>query len=63
MTNFYLSDIDWWFINDIEPHYVRFVDDIVIVTSNKQEVLKAISILRQKLRDVNVQMHPKKFYC
>lgn len=63
MTNFYLSDIDWWFINDIEPHYVRFVDDIVIVTSNKQEVLKAISILRQKLKDVNVQMHPKKFYC
>lgn len=63
MTNFYLSDIDWWFIRNVEPHYVRFVDDIVITTLNKQKVLKAISILRLKLKEINVEIHPKKFYC
>ena len=35
----------------------------LVTTLNKQKVLKAISILRLKLKEINVEIHPKKFYC
>ena len=63
MSNGYLSDIDKWIINNISPYYTRFVDDMVIITDNKEGVLLMIPILRKMLQDIGIELHPKKFYC
>jgi len=63
MTNLYLSDLDKYCIKNVTPYYVRFVDDIVMITDNKEKVLNQIPIIRQMLKDLDVELHPKKFYC
>lgn len=62
MSNYYLSDIDRWVINNITAHYTRFVDDMVMVVSTKT-ALTMLSTLRKKLRVIGVDVHPAKFYC
>lgn len=61
--NYFLNDIDHWFVEECGLHYVRFVDDIVIVTDNKEGVLAMIPELRRRLKEYGCQLHPKKFYC
>lgn len=63
MSNLYLAEIDKWIIDNISPYYVRFVDDMVIITNNKESALVQIPQLRQILSDIGVELHPYKFYC
>ena len=63
MSNFYLSDIDHFIVKNVCPNYVRFVDDCVFVTKDKEFVLSQIPILRNKLAEINIFFHPRKFYC
>ena len=63
MSNYYLADIDKWILKSISPHYVRFVDDMVIVTDNKEPALVMIAELRRRLGDIGVTLHPDKYYC
>lgn len=63
MSNGYLSDIDKWIIHNISPYYTRFVDDMVIVSDNKDGVLLMIPALRALLRKIDIELHPHKFYC
>lgn len=44
-------------------HYVRFVDDMVIVTDNKEAMLAFIPQIRARLAEYGCTLHPKKFYC
>lgn len=62
MSNYYLNGIDQWIISNITPHYVRFVDDMVMVVRNKS-ALAMLPMLRAKLDKIGVSVHPKKFYC
>ena len=61
--NLYLNDVDKWAIEDMGLHYVRFVDDTIIVVNNKEAALLLLPLFREKYRDVGAQMHKKKFVC
>lgn len=65
--NYYLNDLDHWLsdknANSCGLHFVRFVDDMVIVTDNKECTLALIGEIRKRLADVGCTLHPRKFYC
>lgn len=62
IVNYYLNDIDWWVINNITPYYTRFVDDMVLVVKNKSSLLM-FPLLRERLGEIGMELHPMKFYC
>ena len=41
---------------------VRYVDDMALVSKNKQELFKAISEIREALKNLGLTLHPDKFY-
>ena len=61
--NLYLNDVDKWAIEEMGLHYVRFVDDTVIVVQNKEAALLLLPLFRQKYAEYGCKMHPRKFYC
>ncbi len=61
--NYYLNVLDHWAVDECGLHYVRFVDDIVICTDNKEVVLSMLPEFRRRLALVGCVMHPHKFYC
>lgn len=61
--NYYLNDIDHWLVDECGFAYIRFVDDMVIVTTNKECVLGMIPEIRRRLAYYGCELHPKKFYC
>ena len=63
IASLYLTCIDFWVERNITPHFVRYVDDTVMVTDNKEAALTQIPVLREKLAEIGTTMHPKKFYC
>jgi retron-type reverse transcriptase len=62
LANFYLSEFDR-FISSRFPLYGRYVDDFYIVTKEKERALKFIPLIRSKLTEVGLTLHPYKFYC
>lgn len=62
LSNYYLNEVDKWIIANITPHYVRFVDDMVMVVENKA-ALTMLPLLREELAKIDIRMHPCKFYC
>lgn len=61
--NYYLNDLDHYVIDVCGLHFVRFVDDMVIVTDNKESGLAFIQEIRSRLSALGCSLHPKKFYC
>lgn len=61
--NYYLNDLDHFVIDDCGLRYVRFVDDMCIVTDNKESTLVLVNDIRQRLAEFGCTLHPKKFYC
>lgn len=61
--NYYLNDVDHYIVDDCGLHYVRFVDDMVIVTDNKECTLTLIQEIRKRLAVLGCELHDKKFYC
>lgn len=59
-ANYYLNDFDHFMVGGF-PKYGRYVDDFYIIGS-KEEILKAIPSIRDKLKEVGVTLHPHKFY-
>ena len=57
------SEVDAWMMEDMSRHFVRYVDDTVIVTDHKEMVLSQIPELRRRLAAIGIELHPKKFYC
>lgn len=63
VAGFYPVDVDRWIEQNVSAHFVRYVDDTVIVTDNKEMVLAQLPQLRERLARIGITMHPKKFYC
>lgn len=62
LANFYLLEFDK-FVSDRFQLYGRYVDDFYIVTKDKKDALEFIPLMREKLTEVGLTLHPKKFYC
>ena len=63
IASLYPVDVDKFIEENITPHFVRYVDDTVIVTDNKEMALAMIPELRKRLADIGITLHPHKFYC
>ncbi len=63
VASLYPTEIDKFIAENVSPHFVRYVDDTVIVTANKEMVLASIPELRNRLAAIGITLHPKKFYC
>ncbi len=63
MSNYYLNDIDQYIIENICPRYTRFVDDCICATNDKERMLQHLPTIRELYANVDVAMHPHKFYC
>jgi hypothetical protein len=62
--NYYLNDLDHEIVDFCKIHYLRFVDDIAIVTDNKEACLAyVVPLIRKRLQERGCTIHPKKFYC
>lgn len=61
--NYYLNDFDHWVLDNVTPHYIRFVDDMYFVVGNKEAFLPMLETIRARLAEFGCTVHPKKFYC
>ena len=61
--NYYLNELDHFVIDECGLHFVRFVDDMIIVTDNKECGLAFVQEIRKRLAQLGCELHPKKFYC
>lgn len=61
-ANFLLNDLDWEIDYLGFPHHGRYVDDFYIVSRTKEEVLAIVPLLRQKLAERGLTLHPDKFF-
>ena len=57
-----LSDVDWW-LSDRDIRFVRYLDDIILVTDRKDYVLSLFPELRARLRRIGFELNDKKFFC
>lgn len=62
-ASLYPTEIDNYITQYISDHFVRYVDDTVIVTGSPEMVLSKLPDLREKLASIGITMHPTKFYC
>lgn len=56
LANFYLADFDHWLkkrVSELFKHnvYIRYVDDIVMIGSNKRKLKQLLNEISQKLKD------------
>lgn len=62
-ANFYLSYFDHWMKNVMGfEYYGRYVDDFYIVCEDRGKILDAVEPIREKLKEREVTLHPKKIY-
>ena len=62
-SSLYPVEIDRFVVENITPYYVRFVDDSVLVTDNKEMALAMMPKVREMCASIGITMHPHKFYC
>lgn len=63
VASLYPIDVDVFVSEEITIFFVRYVDDTVIVTDNKEMALAMIPEYRERLRRIGITLHPAKFYC
>ena len=63
-ANFYLSEFDYFIKHKLGiKHYVRYVDDFLIIHQNKNYLKTLIPVIRRFLKNkLLVKLHPKKIY-
>lgn len=60
-SNLNLSEFDKYVVNDLNfKKYVRYVDDIVIISNNKKQLINSIPLLTKKLVETHQAMNQKK---
>ena len=60
-SNLNLADFDSYVINELKLKcYVRYVDDIVILSNDKQELFEALPLIMEKLKETNQTINMKK---
>lgn len=63
LANFYLNEFDHYVSETLGfTHYGRYVDDFYIVHSDKNRILDSIPLMRTKLEEIGIELHPDKFY-
>jgi len=62
LANYFIDFLDWMFEKEGIKYHVRYVDDIAIVSNNKEKILHSISLARELLDKCGITLHPKKFY-
>lgn len=62
-ASLYPVEIDKFVAENVTPHYVRFVDDSVLVTDNEEMVLSMMPVIRRMCANLEITIHPNKFYC
>ena len=63
MANFHLNNFDHFVRQELGfRHYGRYVDDFYIIHPNKEKILTAIPVIRAKLAEIKITLHPRKFY-
>ncbi len=63
LTTFYLDEFDHYVTESLGfKHYGRYVDDFYIVHNDKYAILESIHLIREKLKEVGLTLHPRKFY-
>lgn len=60
-SNLNLSNFDKYVVNNLKlKKYVRYVDDIVIISSNKEELINSVPLIEKKLKETHQKMNNKK---
>lgn len=60
-SNLNLNDFDNYVVKDLKlTNYVRYVDDIVIVSDDKKELITKLPIIIEKLKETNQTLNKKK---
>lgn len=62
-VNYYFHEIDEWLSTIEGIKFERFVDDIYIITNNKEVTLTLIPELRRRLSLLGAELNERKFYC
>lgn len=61
-ANFYLNEFDHFVHEELGfTKYGRYVDDYYVI-GDKKKILESIPLMREKLREVGITLHPDKFY-
>lgn len=63
VASLYPTEVDVFVGENITIHFVRYVDDTVMVTDNKEMALTMMPEYRERLARIGITMHPTKFYC
>lgn len=60
-SNLNLSEFDKYVVNELNlKKYVRYVDDIVIISNNKKELIDSITLIEKKLAETHQTLNKKK---
>ena len=60
-SNLNLNDFDKFVINDLNLNkYIRYVDDIVIISNDKNKLINSLFIIKDKLKESNQIINKKK---
>lgn len=63
LVNFYLNEFDHYVREGLGfDKYTRYVDDFCIISKDKERLLNSIPMMREKLNEIGVTLHPNKFY-
>ena len=63
VASLYPVSIDRFVAENISRHFVRYVDDTIIITDNKEAALTQLPELRSRASAIGITIHPTKFYC
>ena len=63
-ANFYLNEFDHFIKSELKTkYYGRYVDDFILISNNKDELIEATTNIRFFLkRHLEIDLHPKKIY-
>lgn len=60
-SNLNLNDFDNFVINDLNLNkYIRYVDDIIIISNSKDKLVKSLFMIKDKLKECNQTINRKK---
>lgn len=61
--NLYLNDLDHYITDTLGfKAYLRYVDDMVILSDDKSSLWSALAAIQQKLAEDSLKLHPRKVY-
>lgn len=61
-ANFLLNDLDWYLEEIGIEYHGRYVDDFYMIHHDKDFLLSRVPLIRAKLADLKLTLHPRKFY-